>query len=214
MEGFQTQVDSNVLPLGFYEVLLGLDWLATHKAKLNFYEKTLECEDEEGNMRIFQSIRKLVSVRQISALQLKKFSRKGCPLYVIQTLNSAESGEMTVEDDPMLCEFMDLFPKEVPRLPPKRDLEFSIDIVSGVVPTSRVPYRMSTPKFMELKIQLKEMMDNGYIRSSVSPCGATVVFVKKKDGTLILCIDYRQLNNMTIKNNYPLPRIDYLFDHL
>jgi hypothetical protein len=79
---------------------------------------------------------------------------------------------------------------------------------------SRTPYRMSTPQLVELKLQLKEMMDKGYIRPSVSPWGALVLFVKKKDGTLRLCIDYRQLNKVTIKNKYPLPRIDDLFDQL
>jgi hypothetical protein len=79
---------------------------------------------------------------------------------------------------------------------------------------SRTPYRMSTPELVELKLQLKEMMDKGYIRPSMSPWGAPVLFVKKKDGTLRLCIDYRQLNKVTIKNKYPLPRIDDLFDQL
>jgi hypothetical protein len=159
IEGFQTQADLNVLPLGSYDVLLGMDWLAAHKEKLNCYEKTLECEDEEGNTRILQGIQNPVSVRQISALQLKKYSRRGCPLYAIQILNSTESGEMKVEYHPVLWEFRDVFPEEVPGLPPKRDLEFSIDLVSGAVPTSRVPYRMSAPELVELNMQLKEMME-------------------------------------------------------
>ena len=79
---------------------------------------------------------------------------------------------------------------------------------------SRTPYRMSTPKLVELKFQLKEMMDRGYIQPNMSPWGALVMFVKNKDGTLSLCIDYRQLNKVTIKNKYPLPRIDDLFDQL
>jgi hypothetical protein len=79
---------------------------------------------------------------------------------------------------------------------------------------SREPYRMSTLELVELKLQLKEMLDKGYIRPSVSPWGAPALFVKKKDSTLKLCIDYRQLNKMTIKNKYPLPRIDDLFDQL
>jgi hypothetical protein len=180
-------------------VLLGMDWLAVHKAKLNYYEKILECEDEAGNARFLQGIWKPVSVRKISALHLKKFSRKGCPLYVIQVLNSAESKELKVEDHPVLWEFKDVFPEEVPGLPPKRDLDFSIDLVPGAVPASKVPYIMSTPKLVELKVQLKEMLDKRYIRPSVSPWGAPTLFVKK-DGTLRLCIDYRQLNKMTIKN--------------
>jgi hypothetical protein len=107
-----------------------------------------------------------------------------------------------------------VFLEEVPGLPPRRDIGFSIELALGVVPVSRTPYRMSTPELVELKLQLKEMMDKGYIRPSVSPCGAPVLFVKKKDITLRLCIDYRQLNKVTIKNKYPLPRIDDLFDQL
>jgi hypothetical protein len=149
-------------------MLLGMDWLVSHKEKLNCYEKTLECEDEEGNARILQGIQKPVSVRKISVLQLKKFSRKGCPLYAIQVLNSIEGKELKVEDHPVLWEFKDVFLEEVPGLPPKRDLDFSIDLVPGAVPTSKVPYRMSTPELVELKVQLKEMLDKGYIRPSVS----------------------------------------------
>jgi hypothetical protein len=163
MSGLHTQETLNILPLGSYDVLLGMDWLA-HKEKLNCYEKTLECEDEEGNARVLQGIQKPVSVRQISTLQLKKFSRKGCPLYAIQVLNSTEGKELKVEDHPVLWEFKDVFPEEVPGLPPKRDLDFSIDLVPGAVPTSKVPYRMSTPELVELKVQLKEMLDKGYIR--------------------------------------------------
>jgi hypothetical protein len=107
-----------------------------------------------------------------------------------------------------------VFPKEVPGLPSRRDIDFSIELTPGVVSVFRTPYRMSTPELVELKLQLKEMMDKGYIRPSVSPWGAPVLFVKKKEGTLRLCIDYRQLNKVTIKNNYPLPRIDDLFDQL
>ena len=82
--------------------------------------------------------------------------------------------------------------------------------MSGATPVSRAPYRMSPPELMELKMQLQELLDKGYIRPSVSPWGAPVLFVKKKDGTFRMCIDYRQLNKLTIKNRYPLPRIDDL----
>eukprot|EP00253_Pinus_taeda_P036316 PITA_36316 len=107
---------------------------------------------------------------------------------------------------------IDVFPKEIPGLPPKRNIDFTIELVPGTPPVSRAPYRMSVPKLTELKMQLQELLDKNYIRPSVSPWGAPVLFVKKKDGTLQMCIDYRQLNKLTIKNKYPLPRIDELFD--
>jgi hypothetical protein len=145
---------------------------------------------------------------------MRKYCRKGCLLYVIQVLESVEDDKISLEDHPTLREYRDVFLEEVPGLPPRRDIDFSIELAPGAVPVSRTPYRMSTPELVELKLQLKEMMDKGYIQPSVSPWGAPVLFVKKKDGTLQLCIDYRQLNKVTIKNKYPLPRIDDLFDQL
>jgi hypothetical protein len=99
-------------------------------------------------------------------------------------------------------------------LPLKRDLDFSIDLLPGAVPTSKVPYRMSTPELVELKVQMKEMLGKVYIGPSVSPWGELVFLVKKKDGTFILCIDYMYLNKITIKNKYPFPMIDDIFDQI
>jgi hypothetical protein len=128
-------------------------------------------------------------MRQISTLRVKRYCRKECPLYAVQVLNSAEDSNMSLKDHPILREYKDVFPEEVPGLPPRRDIEFSIELILGAVPMSRAPYRMSTPELVELKLQLKEMLEKGYIRSSVSPWGAPTLFVKKKDGTLRLCID-------------------------
>ena len=96
-------------------------------------------------------------------------------------------------------------------LPLRRDIDFTIDLVPGETPISKAPYRMSTPELVELKMQLHELMDKRYTRPSVSPWGALVLFVKKKDGTLRLCIDYMQLNKVTIKNKYTLPILDDWF---
>jgi hypothetical protein len=169
---------------------------------------------KEGKRITLQGIRKPVSMRQISALQMRKYCRKGCPLYAIQVLKTIEGTKPSPDDHPILREYIDVFSEEVPGLPPRRDIDFSIELAPGVVSVSRTPYRMSIPELVELKLKFKEMMGNGYIRPNVSPCGAPVLFVKKKDGTLRLCIDYRQLNKVTIKNKYPLPRIDDLFDQL
>ena len=102
----------------------------------------------------------------------------------------------------------------MPGLPPEREIEFCIDVVLGTDPIFMPPYRMAPAELNELKEQLQELFDKGFIRPSTSPWGAPVLFVKKKDGSLRLCIDYRQLNKVTIKNKYPLPRIDDLFDQL
>jgi hypothetical protein len=143
---------------------------------------------------------------------MRKYCRKGCPLYAIHVLKTIEGDKPSPDDHPILREYKDVFSEEVSGLPLRRDIDFSIELAPGVVLVSRTPYQMSTPKLVEFKFQLKEMMDKGYIQPNVSPWGAPVLFVKKKDGTLRLCIDYRKLNKVTIKNKYPLPRIDDIFD--
>jgi hypothetical protein len=148
-------------------------------------------------------------------MQLKKCIRKGSQVYAIQVTNLLEKEDNPkLEDFVVLCEFRDMFVDEIPKFPPKREIDFSIDLLPGSTPISKAPYRMSLPELTELKIQLQELLDKEYIRPSVSSWGALVLFVKKKDGTLRLCIDYRQLNKVTIKNKYPLPRINDMFDQV
>ena len=107
-----------------------------------------------------------------------------------------------------------MFPDEIPWLPPKRGIDFTIEFVPGAAPMSKTPYRMSTPEMLEINMQLQKLLEKKYVRPSVSPWIEPVLFVKKKEGTLRLCIDYRQLNKVTVKNKYPLPRIDDLFDQM
>ncbi|GJS84077.1 putative reverse transcriptase domain-containing protein [Tanacetum coccineum] len=107
-----------------------------------------------------------------------------------------------------------IFPEDLPGLPPTRQVEFQIDLVPGAAPVARAPYRLAPSEMKELSEQLKELSDKGFIRPSSSPWGAPVLFVKKKDGSFRMCIDYRELNKLTVKNRYPLPRIDDLFDQL
>jgi len=105
-----------------------------------------------------------------------------------------------------------VFPDELPGMPPERDVEFTIDLVPGTKPIAKNAYRLAAPELAELKKQLEELQQKGFIRPAASPWGAPVLFVKKKDGSMRLCVDYRDLNAVTIKNKYPLPRIDDLFD--
>jgi len=114
----------------------------------------------------------------------------------------------------VVCEFSEVFPDEIPNVPPEREVEFLIDLVPGTKPVSMAPYRMSASELAELKKQLEDFLDKKFVRPSVSPWGASVLLVKKKDGSMRLCIDYRQLNKVTIKNMYSLPRIDDLMDQL
>ena len=114
----------------------------------------------------------------------------------------------------VVCEFVDVFPEELPGLPPHRDVDFGIELHPGISPISMTQHRMAPVELQELRVQLQELLDKGFIRPSTSPWGSSVLVAKKRGKTLQLCIDYRQLNRVTIKNRYPLPRIDDLFDQL
>ncbi|GJU61871.1 putative reverse transcriptase domain-containing protein [Tanacetum coccineum] len=125
-----------------------------------------------------------------------------------------KSDKKRLEDIPVVREFSEVFPEDLPGLPPVRQVEFQIDLIPGAAPVSRAPYRLAPSEMQELSNQLQELSDRGFIRPSTSPWGAPVLFVKKKDGSFRMCIDYRELNKLTIKNRYPLPKIDDLFDQL
>ncbi|GKE16939.1 reverse transcriptase domain-containing protein [Tanacetum coccineum] len=119
-----------------------------------------------------------------------------------------------IVDVPIIRDFPEVFPEDLPGIPPARQVEFQIDLIPGAAPVARAPYRLAPSKMKELAEQLQELSDKGFIRPSSSPWGAPVLFVKKKDGSFRMCIDYRELNKLTVKNRYPLPRIDDLFDQL
>jgi hypothetical protein len=146
------------------------------------------------------------------------------PLYGTQVLQLAvipvatpsvhHMAAQNLEDIPVACEFPDVFPEDLSGMPPDRDVEFVTELQPGTTPISRRPYKMTPKKLAELKVQLNELLDKGYISPSSSPWGCPALFVKKKYQSLRLCVGYRPLNAVTIKNNYPLPRIDILFNQL
>ena len=122
--------------------------------------------------------------------------------------------EQKLEEIPIVKEYPDVFPEDIPEFPPEREIEFTIELVLGTGPISIAPYRMSPLELTEVKRQIEELLGKGFIRPSASPWGAPVPLVKKKDRGMRLCMDYRQLNKVKIKNKYPLPRIDDLMDQL
>ena len=121
---------------------------------------------------------------------------------------------MTLLDIPVVCEFLDVFLDELPRMLPDRDVEFKIELLPGTAPISRRPYRMPPNELAELKVQLQELLEKGLIRPSSSLWGCPALFVKKKDKSLQMCVYYRPHNTITVKNKYPLPQNDILFDQL
>ncbi|GJR07641.1 reverse transcriptase domain-containing protein [Tanacetum coccineum] len=185
----------NLIPLGHgsFDVIVGMDWLSQHKAVIVCHEKVVEIPVEDG---------RILRVHGERAVGITK------------ALKSAKEDEPKLSDISVVREFEDVFPEDLSGLPPQRQVEFRIDLVPGVTPVAKSPYRLAPSEMQELSGQLQELQDKGFIRPSHSPWGAPVLFVKKKDGSLRMCIDYRELNKLTIKNRYPLPRIDDLFDQL
>nr|GFA35558.1 putative reverse transcriptase domain-containing protein [Tanacetum cinerariifolium] len=149
----------------------------------------------------------------ISCTKTQKYIKKGCQVYLAQVMTKKEedkSEERRLEDVPIVRDFLEVFPKELPGLPPTRQVEFQIDLVPSVAPVARASYRLAPSEMQELSTQLQELSDKGFIRPSSSLWGAPVLFVKKKYGSFRMCIDYCKISKLTIKNRYPLPRINDL----
>ncbi|GJW56923.1 putative reverse transcriptase domain-containing protein [Tanacetum coccineum] len=148
---------------------------------------------------------------------MQKYMLKGCPVFLAHVTTKEIEDKLKkkrLEDVPIVQNFPEVFPEDLLGLPPTRQVEFQIDLIPGAAPVARAPYQLAPYEMKELSEQLKELSDKGFIRPSSSPWGALVLFVKKKDGSFQMCIDYRELNKLTVKNRYPLPRIDDLFDQL
>nr|GEX96547.1 putative reverse transcriptase domain-containing protein [Tanacetum cinerariifolium] len=153
----------------------------------------------------------------ISCFEVQEYRAKGCHVFLAQISATKEGDKLEgkhVKDVPIVQDFPEVFSKNLPGLPPARPIEFHIDLIPGAAPVARTPYRLAPSEMKELSEQLQELSDKGFIRPSSLPWGAPVIFVKKKDGSFKMCIDYRELNKLTVKNRYPLPRIDDLFDQL
>ena len=177
--------------------------MPSNRVILNCFEKSISFDDTEVNQ----------SKISMSAKQVISCMRENSQIYMILSHLESES-VVTLNDVPIACEFPEVFLDDISTLPPEREIEFNIDLVPGTGPIAIAPYRMSPVELAELKSQLEELLEKKFVRPSVSPWGAPVLLVKKKDGTMRLCVDYRELNKVTIKNKYPLPRIDDLMDQL
>ncbi|KAA3488171.1 DNA/RNA polymerases superfamily protein [Gossypium australe] len=196
-----------------FDIILGMDWLTLHDVVVNCKRKTIDlrCPNNEIVRVKSNDLNGLLAV--ISVLKAQSNMKKGYRSYFAYAIDS-KVFEKKVESVPVVWEFSDVFSEELPGLPPIREVEFGIDFLPATTPISIAPYRMAPTELKELKSQLQELTDRGFARPSFSPWGAPILFVKKKDSTMRMCIDYCQLNKVTIKNKYPLPRIDDLFDQL
>ena len=205
-------VDLVLLGLQDFDVILGMDWLASYHASVDCFGKRVTFSIPGQPDFSFEGKHLDKPLCVISALQASSLLRKSCQGFLAYVVN--EKNDLKLEDIPIVKDYPDVFLEDLPSLPPEREVEFTIDLAPGTTPISKAPYRMAPMELKELKIQLQELLDKGFIRPSVSPWGAPVLFVKKKDGSMRLCIDYRELNKVMVRNRYPLPRIDDLFDQL
>ncbi|XP_042387537.1 uncharacterized protein LOC121979609 [Zingiber officinale] len=212
-KGQTIMVDLQVLEMVEFDIILGMDWLAMNHATVDCRARVVTFRPPSLPSWTFIGTRG-DGISVISAMQARRLLSQGCQGYLLSMVKADTDALPRLSDVPIVREFSDVFPDELPGLPLKRQVEFMIELVPGTVPVSKTPYRMAPKELEELKVQLQELLDRGFIRPSVSLWGAPVLFVKKNDGSLRLCIDYRQLNAVTIKNKYSLPRIEDLFDQL
>ena len=194
--------DLIALPFREFDLILSMDWLSKHKAILDCEKKTIVLRCSDQSEVIVQGIRSSTMSNVISVMQARRFMRTGCETFFALILDSKRC-QVNVEKISVVREFLD----ELPGIPLERKVDLSIEIIPGTSPISRAPYRMAPSELKELRLKLKELLDKGFIRPSVSPWGAPVSFVKKNDGTLRMCIDYRKINKVTVKNKYSLPRV-------
>jgi hypothetical protein len=181
-----------ILEVSIIDLILGMSWLRKAKAIIHCGRGTIELTSPKGE-RFNVEITVTTSTRHAT--------------FFIDV-------EFVGNNIRVVSDFLDVFPEELPGMPPDREVEFVIDLLLGTAPISKRPYMMSLEELKELKKQLTELQEAGYIRPSSSPWGASVLFVQKKDGSQHMCVDYRSLNDVTVKNKYPLPRIEYLYDQV
>jgi hypothetical protein len=191
MRGLSFLVELLILESSGIDVILGIDYLTK-------YDGVISCAKRMVTLTSPQGERIGVNVNM--------------PATTEAMINQLE--EKSLEHIRIVCEYPEVFSEELPGMPPDRDLEFSIELLPETAPISKRAYRMDVKDLNELKKQIEELLEKGFIHPSLSPWGALVLFVNKKDGSRRMCIDYRSLNEVTIKNKYPLPRIEDLFDQM
>ena len=190
-------------------MILGMDWLSRHQVVVDCRMKRVTIRTPSSEEVTFIDERSNHLSNVISTAIARTMVLKGCKAYLAYMIDTKKTKPILL-DTPTVCDY----PEELPRLPPQREIEFAIDVVPGATPAFITLYKIAPVELKELKLRLQELLEKGFIRPSISPWGAPVLFVKKKDGTLRFCVDYRQLNKMIVKNKYLLPRIEDLFDQL
>ncbi|GJY90920.1 putative reverse transcriptase domain-containing protein, partial [Tanacetum coccineum] len=206
------KIDLMPIELGTFDVIIGMEWLAERDAvsfcgkkvvRIPCGNKTLIVEGDKGPSRL----------KVVSCIKAHKYNERGCQMFVAH-VTKKKSKEKRLEDVPIIHDFPEVFLDDLSGLPPLGSCSLYRIGKGGCTVCQRAPYRLATSEMIELLVQLQELLEKGFIRPSSSSWGALMLFVKKKDGSFRMCIDYRELNKLTIKNRYSLPRINDLFDQL
>ncbi|GKE76598.1 putative reverse transcriptase domain-containing protein, partial [Tanacetum coccineum] len=205
-------IDLMPIELGTFDVIIGKDWLVERDVVIVCGKKVVHIP-VKNKMLVVEGDRGTSRLKVISCIKARKYIEKDCPQFV-EDVTEKEPAKRHLEYVPVIRDFPEVFPDDLPGLPPPRQVEFRTELVPRAVPVSRPPYHLAPSEMKELADQLQELSKKGFIRPSSSPWGAPVLFVKKKDESFRMCIDYHELNKLTIKNRYLLPRIDDLFDQL
>jgi hypothetical protein len=200
-----------VISLESFDVILGMDWLTQYRAVISYFWKTVSLQAPSGREVVFLGSTPKYTLSLLSQLLPDRRTRKSGILFSMMVESEAIS---QVQDICVVCDYADMFPVELLGIPLERDVAFEIKLIPGTQPIHKAPYRMAPKEHVELKRQLDDLLAKGFIRLSRSPWAFPVLFVEKKDKRKRLCVDYRALNQVTIKNKYPLPRIDVLFEQL
>ncbi|GKC95022.1 putative nucleotidyltransferase, ribonuclease H [Tanacetum coccineum] len=216
----EIEIDGNTFPLtlipmgiGGFDVVIGMDWMKENRVDILCAKKIVRVPLLSGGHAIAYVERCPRNVAVISVLKARKCLAKGCCAFLAHVVDSTKK-KIELADVGVVRDYPDVFPIDLPGLPLTLGVAFQIDLIPGAVHVAKAPYRLAHSEMKEIISELQELLDKGFIRPCSSPRGASVLFVKKKYGSMRMCIDYRELNKLMVKNKYPPPRIDDLFDQL
>ena len=209
ISGTLLTVDLRIMDMSEFDVTLWMDWMIVYRVVIDCERMRVTTYTQDGTRVVFQG-----GKHDILPHIVYESRCQGQLAGWLASLTLEDEERLDLDLPRVVCEYVDVFLDELPGLPPQRVVDFGIELHPGTSPISMTPHKMALVELQELRVQLQELLNKGFIRPSISPWGAPVLFAKKKDKTLRLCIDYRQLNRVTIKNRHPLPRIDDLFDQL
>ncbi|KAJ9544258.1 hypothetical protein OSB04_023965 [Centaurea solstitialis] len=211
--GKDFSIDLIPIKIRSFDIIIGMDWMSNHRATICCAENIVVVALSEGGVLEVHGEKPKRDIKIVSYMKMRSHLRKECIAFMAHVVDK-KAKDKRIQYIHVVREFPEVFPEELPGLPPYRQVEFHIDLVPGAAPVAKSPYHLAPSEMQELSNQLQELLDKGFIRPRSLPWGAPMLFVKKKDGSLRMCIDYRELNKLTIKNRYPLHRIDDLFDQL